>query len=311
MNLGRNPACIIVPCRGAADNTSGKLDLTRQDDSQNSQCLQLKKQGNRCDHDKNRFKRPRFHEKAKKRPHSLEEAKRRIAASISDNFRYPMFAGLFYHKDEAGKPNGRHIRSERIEGIHGLALPTLLQTLNLHRMACGYYDSHNRFHHYNYAYIENQTEQSSIRVKREMRQLQEAGIIRVSTVKEKNNDGSWRTKSVQIEFTDKIFEMLELMDEFLKDRETIALKFHARQAQIDKKRKKKEIYRKQSFKPRHVDNRPALSCQSIARKLTIPSRGSNSGRGEEIRSAYNTLLSQGRSPQEAAEILRNKYPPPH
>lgn len=313
MDSGRMPACVVAPCSGESGNTSGlNIVLTGADANNYYSGNQPFVKGNRCDHDKNNFKKPAFHGVSKRRPHVLEEAKRRIYTSISDHFRYPMYSGLFYHQDQTGRANGRQIRSERIEGVHSLALPTLLQTLNLYRMACGHYDSGNKFHHYNYAYLESQTDQSAARVKREMALLQERGVIKVNTIREQNNDGSWRTTRVEIEFTDKIFEMLDLLPEFLADRETSSIKFHEKQIRLDKNRAKKDLYRKTSFRPDpKVVNNHSKGLQSLTTKLTKPYKPTENGRGVKIRDAIQNLVAKGVSLPDAMETVKKLFPPPH
>ncbi len=320
MESGRMPACDIVPFDGRDIASGVECPLQGENINYYSSMQAVLKGGNRCDHDKNNFKKPAFHGVSKRRPHVLEEAKRRIDTAVSYHFRYPMYSGLFYHQDQDGKANGRQIRSERVEGVHSLALPTLLQTLNLHRMACGHYDNRNQFHYYNYAYLESQTNQSSIRIKREMKLLQDRGVIKVNSIKEMNDDGSWRTISVQIEFTDKIFEMLELIPEFLKDRETSAIKFHDKQARLDKNQKKRDIYRKPAFTPPRSPKTDKINqtlqpqLQTLTKgmcRLTKRPQAVDKGRGMEIRDLYQRLTSQGCTPAEAAEIIRTKYPPPH
>lgn len=308
MEWGRNPACDVIPFDGS-HNASGIEVLNGTDANNYYSGNQAPLKGNRCDHDKNNFKKPTFHGISKRRPHVLEEAKRRIDASVSDHFRYPMYSGLFYHQDETGKANGRQIRSERIEGVHSLALPTLLQTLNLHRMACGYYDNRNEFHFYNYAYIEKTTDQSSIRIKREMRLLQDRGVIKVNPVKEPNNDGSYRTIRVEIEFTDKIFEMLDLLPEFLKDRETSSIKFHEKQERLDRNRQRKSLYRKPSFTSSKRQAKQEVGLKSLTDKLIMKTHKVDKGRGLEIRNRINDLIARGMSVADAMEAVKQQYPP--
>jgi uncharacterized protein (UPF0335 family) len=309
MDTGRMPACIDVPLVGG-NNTSVPDMLNKADAIKaaiNTQSLNAHG-GNRCDHDKNQFKRPTFLRDAKRRPHCLEEAKRRIELAIGDNFRYPQFAGLFYHSDA----NGRRRRSERIEGVLSLALPTLLHVLNLQRMACGFYDSGNNFHYYNFLYLQDKTNQNYSRIKREMDVLQKEKIILVTTTRKPNNDGSWRTTSVQIEFTDKIFQMLELMPEFEKDRERAACKFYEKQKRLDHNREKRQMFKKPHFTTDKTDktsSAPVNDLKSLTQKLTRPYSAPQRGRGQDIKDLYQRARSQGYTPEQAAEIVRKKYPP--
>lgn len=315
MESGRMPACVVPPSRGP-DNTSVPINvLTGADLSQKSGNTQVFVYGNRCDHDKNNFKRPDFLRNAKRRPHVLEESKRRITSAIHDNFRYSEFTGLFYHS-AADNKSGRHRRSESVEGILSLALPTLLQTLNLHRMACGFYDNRNQFHYFNYAYLQDKSDQNSSRFKREMAILQAEKIIKVITTRKSNNDGTWRTTSVQIEFTDKIFQMLDLMDDFLRDRETIAIRFHEKQSRLDNNRAKREFYRKKTFpdkKPSYLKKQTSItvakqevSLQSCIKRASVP----QSGRGYAIKQRMEQLKHQGFTPIQIMDFLKKEFPPP-
>ena len=315
MESGRMPVCDTLLLVGSDITNVPNNVLTGADLSQKSVNTQVFVYGNRCDHDKNNFKRPNFLRDAKRRPHSLEEAKRRIDQSIDDNFRYPELAGLFYHS-AADSGSGRHRRSERIEGIFSLALPTLLQTLNIHRMACGFYDNRNVFHYYDYAYLQDKSDQNSSRFKREMAILQEEKIIKVNTTRQQNNDGSWRTTSVQIEFTDKIFHMLDLIDDFLRDRETIAIKFHEKQSRLDNNKAKRDFYRKKTFpdkKPPYLKKqssferaKPEVSLQSCIKRVPTP----QAGRGYAIKARMDQLKHQGFTPVQIMDFLKKEFPPP-
>jgi len=309
MDWGRNPACNIESLAGC-HIASGTDSVTERDDKEaraDSQALI----GNRCGHDKHRYKKPLFSNSTARRPHVIEESKRRVQQAFSDIYAYPKFTQVFYHPVNL-EGGGRRRRSEAIEGTLSLTLTALLHTLNLQKMACGFYDSGNKFHYYNYAWIEKATDQHAARVKREMKVLQDYGIIKVVTNRQRNSDGSWRTIDVRIEMTDKIFMMLDLEDAFTRDRETISIKFHTKQARLDKNRARRDIYRKPSFsQPKARASSKDASIALLTAQLTRrPSNPIKSGRGQEIKDLYLRLTSQGVSPAEAAEIIRNKYPPP-
>jgi hypothetical protein len=273
------------------------------------------KKGNRCDHNKNNFKRPSFLRNAKRRPHVLEEAKRRISDAILDNFKYPELTRLFYHSAADGG-SGRHRRSERIEGIFSLALPTLLQTLNLHRMACGAYNNRNEFQFFNYAYLQDKSDQNSSRFKREMAILQKEEFIKVTTRREPNNDGTWRTIEVRIEFTDRIFEILDLMSEFLADREYTSIKFFKKQSKINQKKAKDDFYRVQKFnksnKPKKIGCQDlSVAVKNVAQTFTKPIMPIKSNNGVEIRDKIRSLVDKGISVKDAIAAVKQQYPPPH
>jgi hypothetical protein len=275
MNQDRISACNVNAFEGAL-HLQAEIHTKQSQFSAELKRSQSQSSGNRCDHNKNSFKRPKVLRNAKRRPHCLEEAKRRIYEAIDNNFRYPKFAEIFFHKNGCGGDGApvRHLarkrRSEGVEGILSLTLPLLLHTLNLHKMACGFYDKNNNFHYRDYVYLETSTDQSSIRIKREMAVLKRLEIINVINMREQNNDGTWRHIGTRIEFTDKIFDMLELMPEFLADREYSYRRFQKDQKIIDNKEKTLS-----SFKPKNpyerkskVDNSRVESCQSSAKILT-------------------------------------------
>jgi len=308
MVSGRNPARNADSLDGN-HIASGSHGSNKPDSSKGDEPLQVSK-GNRCAHDKNHFKKPSFSGTPRRRPHVIEESKRRIQQSFRDIYHYPEFTQVFYHPIQ--RDRGRLRRSESIEGTIALTLSTLLHSLNLQKMAVGFYDSGNEFHYYDYGFIERSTSQHAQRIKREMKLLQEYEIIRVITLREKNHDGSWRTKEVRIEFTDKIFLMLDLVDEYLKDRETISLKFHEKQERLERNRAKKSIYRKSSFAPRKAVNSSPDQIKDLAKSMMTPSyKKPIQGRGQAIKELYSNLIAKGVTPKDAADIIRNKYPPPH
>lgn len=305
MDLGRKPVyednsfCREIFANGSQD----KLD--ERNNSHKSVNAQLLKQGNGCNHDKNNFRRPDFTGNGKRRPHVIEEAKRRIEQAVSDIFMFSEFTRVFYHplKNE----RGRRRRSESVEGTFCLALPMLIHGLNLSRMECGFYKNDNEFHSYDYAYLVNKTNQNYSRIKREMKLLQELGIIKVISTREKTADGAWRTKNVRIEFTDRIFQMLELMDEYLRDRETSDKMFHGKQSRLETERKRLERFRKPYFKSKPYQ---AKGLQSLPEKLTKRPAMVVKGQGLEIREQLNDLVRKGMSVPQAIEALKKLKPPP-
>lgn len=328
MDSGRMPACDSVPFDGRA-TTSVRGRLTQGDNKQRNPIDQLKKYdwGNKCGHDKNSFKKPNYPSNHKRRPHCLEEGKRRLELAILHPFRYPDATGLFFHRN-ADRPEGREQardmprsnrrrRSEGVEGIFSLALPTLLHTLNLHKMACGFYDSGQNFHYYDYHQLQEISGQTIVRFKREMKFLQDNEIVKVSTIREMTHDGVWRTKETRIEFTDKIFFILGLMSEFLRDRETLAIKFYKKQSNIEKNQKKRDFYRKTSFSASKIIKKDKINPTST-QKLQTSIKGlirrvapESAGNGVEVRDRINALVRQGVSIKDAMEIVKQQYPPKH
>jgi hypothetical protein len=322
MVTGRMPACDIDTLAGR-DITSA-LTNNIQSDNIKSECAtqaHIFLKGNKCGHDKNSFKKPQYPTKHKRRPHCLEEAKRRLDLAIMDPFRYSDITGLFFHRNEDRteaentRRTNRRRRSEGVEGIFSLALPTLLHTLNLYKMACGYYDSGQNFHFYDYFQLQKISGQTLSRFKREMKFLQDNDIVKVFAIRELTNDGAWRTKETRIEFTDKIFSILQLMPEFLKDRETSAIKFHEKQARLDKNRKKRDFYRKTTFTSskapinRNLNANSTPQLQNAIKGLVKEIPQSKAGNGVEVRDKINALVRQGFSVSDAMAIVRQQSPP--
>ncbi len=319
MNTGRIPACTIdSPTKAENITSAGQTFLTGADDNHKLLTMQG---GNRCGHDRNQFKKPTLHGGHKRRPHAIEEAKRRIERSVSNIYAFPELSQIFYHPLKNGK--GRRRRSERIEAALSLTLYVLLHLLNLHRMAAGYYDSANTFRFYNYGLIESLTGLSPIRTKRAMALLQALGFIKTFAIRELNHDGSYRTTQVRIEFTDKIFQALEMMPEFLKDRETASIKFYEKQARLDNNRAKKDFYKKPTFtvpeKSRNGKKREKAGSiveilksglAGLTNKLSVkPSKGEK-GSGEQRTAELNALVRSGLSIPGAFKILSQKYRAP-
>jgi hypothetical protein len=313
MNSGRMPACDFLPYQGrqttsVPDVLIGQNNIRYYHSMQHLVHTKFTKftieRGNRCGHNPNRLKKPKFHAAHKRRPHVLEEAQRRIDQAISNIYLYPEFTKMFYHSTNK-KGIRRRRRSESIEGAICLALRALLNSLNLKRMACGHYDKANRFIHYNSGYIVKNTDQSKIRVKRELKLLQEYEIIKINTKRAQRIDGSWETTQVEIEFTDKIFRMLNLMDEFLKDRETCNIKFHEKQRVLDKNHEKKNFYDKKSFNLHAKKDRLPAILKPIIKRIPLREKGD----GYKIRDKIKQYVSQGLSVSDAMTLVKQQYPP--
>jgi hypothetical protein len=103
--------------------------------------------------------------------------------------------------------------------------------------------------------------------------------------------------------------MLDLMPEFLNDRETSAIKFHEKQFRLDKNRKKKENFRKPFFSSSNRKPKQAVDIQGIVTKLTKPLPKPTRGHGLEIRDKINQLVNSGKTLTEALLIVKQQYPP--
>jgi hypothetical protein len=310
MDSGRKPACDTVLLAGSNIASGCKVLIGRNSNDYYPSMQELYiKRGNRCDHDKNNLKQFIPPKNYKIRPHSIEEALRRLKEVEDKPNKYGNVIPLFFHPADKG---GRKRRSERLESTKRLVLAALINTLNLQAMAIGYYNNRNEFHYFGYAKLILLTELNASRLKRAMKDLQDMELVKVVSIREKDEKGRYRTREVKIEFTDKIFQMLHLMDEFLKDRETSAIKFHEKQSRLDKNRQKKENFRKPFFSSTIKKAKQEVgNIGGIANKIGKPIPKPTRGRGQEIKELYGNLIARGSTPQEAAEIIRTKYPPPH
>jgi len=278
---------------------------TQGDNKQIDETIQVLSAGNRCNHDKNNFKFFISPHHYKKRPHTIEEALRRLKEIEHTPHKYGSVVELFFHPKSKG---GRKRRSERREANNRLVLAACINALNLQKMALGYYNNRNEFHYSNYAALSLLAGISQIRFKRSMKDLQQIGILKVFSIRQLNQEGHYRTKEVRIEFTDKIFEMLHLMREFLDDREKACIKFTTKQRNLDKKAQKKEFYRHKSFASSRKTKNPII--KDLTKRIIKSIAPVQAGNGIEIREKINALISKGISIKDAIAIVRQQYPPP-
>lgn len=285
MNLDRISACNVSALTGTEHTQAEPINQQGQSNAELKR-LQSISLGNRCDHNKNKFKKPKFYGQLHvndRRPHSIHEALRAIDHAEERLRAFPKrsrfylfenerFASLFYRIGKNGKR--RYRRSESIESAIFLALRAIIYSTDLYRMACGFYDNRNQFHFYNYGYLEKETNQSEIRIKRGMAVLQEEGLVKVVKVVETLNDGAIRTKEVRIEVSEDVFNMLGVTDQLLKDRQNRHIKWQERQNRLDAKDKHKNLYKPRPLTERRVDNKSRnvdkgmnKGCQSLANRM--------------------------------------------
>lgn len=210
-------------------------------DSTLSQQFPTKIFGNRCGHTSNNFRRPTYIRDTKRRSHSIQEAMRRLIYSETHRYYFPQLGQIIYNANRGGRLR----RSEFREAATALILSALLKDISLYAMAFGYFDNQEKFHYYNYERLKNVTGLSDKRICSVMKRLQELEIVKVTRILDERENGKIITKKVIIKLTDKIFEMLELTNEFLKDRQDDTVKHQKIEARLNKKRKQLEC-----FKPR-------------------------------------------------------------
>lgn len=211
MNLGRMPDCHAVGSLGGGlDTTIGDIVLSGSDITLGN-TLNQPPIGNKCGHN---AKNPRFYARPrdyKRRWHVIEESIRRIKIALDNPFEFPEINGLMHEE-------GRLVRSERREAELSLLLPAIIDSVNLANMQLGYF-ADGKFINYTYDRYVVVTGMSYSRVERNMRHLQDYGLVSVKVIVKELNDGAIKTERVVITVSDKVFQILGTLDAFLKDRE--------------------------------------------------------------------------------------------
>jgi hypothetical protein len=338
MESGRMPACVAVPCSGDAINTSGCNVLNRADANNYYSGNQALIKGNRCDHDKNHFKKPTFYGSSGyqgKRSYSIKRActvledilgfksgragRRHFSELLRDGdktaqgilqlFEEPKLAKLFHHYDDAGEID-RPIRSERVESAYALVTRTLINGVDLRTMAFGFWDNKaNRQVYFNYDDIAGKTGLTKSRIQRAITLLKEIGLVTVNRVVQTLSDGKIIHKQTQIFLSEDIFALLGLRQEMLEDRRYAMIKWDKEQRKLEDRKKYLDSYRKPPSKK--VYNNHAQGLQRLTHKMTTPYAPKNAGNGLKIRDAIQTLVSKGVSLPDAIEAVKKLYPPPH
>jgi len=344
------PASVAIPLVGEY-NASGFDVLIGHNNSHYYYSMQLSHAnfvnfsltpGNRCGHDKNKIKVSPFYRTSTLRnrsPHVIEESGKRLAfiasqlrTRISQDFidrgkdkpsgmlswylslyEDRRFLRLLYDiRDD--RPSRRR-RSESLEAALFITLGTLISRCNLYKMAYGYFDQRNRFDYFDYARIVKHSGLTLSRVKRAMKVLQDSGLVKVTPIYKTLNDGAKVTDYTVIELSEEVFFMLGLKNEFLDDRETSSIKFHAKQSRLDKKQAKREMFRKPNFSTSKKKAKPEVAIQSLAQRLSINRPKVDKVQPNPIAAPslklYGTLVAKGYTPQQAIELIKKTYPPPN
>lgn len=257
--------------------------------------------GNKCGHDPKNLK---FYVKPQgqsRRWHVLEEAIRTVNIAIKSPFDFEMFHGLLFHA------NGRSIRSERLEGELRILLPALYDTVNLVNMECGFVNDKGIFVNFDYDHFVDVTGMNRSRVERNMRRLQDAGVIEVEAIRKKLNDEDrWVTVGVKIRVLEKAFTMLNLTDKLLEDRRR-SLKNRAKlDARIDQKKKSLDLFRPTRKKAKATES----AIKNILNYRKPPKSNHDSTRGVKIKARYEQLEYKGYSKEDIIRIIKDEFPPP-
>jgi hypothetical protein len=228
-------------------------------------------------------------------------------------FNNEMLGRLLYHHDK----NGRKRRTEAVEGALFLALGTIIDGLDLHKMQYGYYDPNNNFIYYNYSDILKKSAGllTESRLDEAMSLLKALGFLTVTCIYKTLHDGRIITVETRIEVSDDVFKMLGIYEQFLKDRGHAASRFYKRE-KINKAREKYLSINVPSL-PYDRKRKPLKDgIHTLSHKMTTPYKPAEPGHGQQMQDMMKTCISSGMTIQEAAAHVKAKFypspqPPPH
>lgn len=267
--------------------------------------------GNRINHDRKNLRKPDF-SKDNRRPHSIEETKRRTLESIDNPYKYTGFQEAHFHEDK------RKRRSERIEGCVSLVLYSLIHTLNLQNMACGYYisgtDPNSSFHYYDFDHYRKRLEISRHRLWRSIAVLKKLGYVITKPRKEINKHGEYRTVRTEIHMTDKLFRDLGIYDLYLKDRDKALHKCYAREMYLMSQRSQREnfilsvtkVFKTKPPLPKRPDAQKSIN--SVANKARTLYQDKDHGK-RVMERVKEIMHCEGLSPQEAIAKAKKEFYP--
>jgi len=152
--------------------------------------------GNRCGHDP---KHPNFSPPNPKRPKFIQKAIDKLYEAYAD---LSGLLGLNYH------PRGFKVRSERREACIKV-LAVVLERMDLATLRVGFPTEYG-FLNYTLAYLAKQTGMGLRRVMRALRDLKTMGFIRISQIRERLQDGSYKSFSAVKTVSTTLFDALGL-----------------------------------------------------------------------------------------------------
>lgn len=305
MESGRMPACVVIPF--AEGITTGVPNVLTGHNNSSIKSGEQAPFGNKCGH--NRLS-PKFYSRPqhyKRRFHVIEQALRVIPIALDDPFSFEMFHGLMFHESRLN-------RSERREAELRLLVPAIFDSVNLVNMQLGYFDNNGKFINYTYDHFADVTQMGQSRVDRNMKHLQDYGLISVQKILKTLNDGAVRTERVIITVNAKMFEMLNLMPLLLVDRER-SIKSHQKKTnKISQREKYQSLYT-----PRSVEQkRGTSSIQGLTGKLTNLHRNTapkpyNPAQDKRVLSTVGELLKQDPTLTiaEAIKMVSERLKPPN
>lgn len=241
------------------------------------ECGKRTQSGNRCGHNKNKLRVPLCYRKISKRakhPHSIEEAIRVIRKTvywlrakktkrkallkaiqpdvqaiyaykrILSLFQEDKFRRLFFHYSKNTKSGWKRKRSDGIESLILFTLSTLLNYVDLPTMAIGIRHNASQFDFKDSAWIAEKAGCSLSRVNRALHWLAKAGLVLITPITKKIDDGHIITLGTQIHLSEDVFFLLGLKDQYLEDRK-YALK-KVEEARLRKEEKERRLEKSMS-----------------------------------------------------------------
>jgi hypothetical protein len=286
------------------------------------------KSGNRCGHNRFKFKIPAFSKKLttkNRRQHCIEETIRVIKQLIGYKtdknlcIQDPRIVELLQNKKLAqllchfkNDEILRSRRSESIEACLGLVILSLLRGLDLHSMVFGWRDEFNKQAYFNYTKLVEYTGISYERIKKAMTILQNLDLVKVEKIVNEYLDGRYKTTTTIITVSEEMFKIFGVYQEFLLDRKHAAIKH----SKIERNNGQRKSYL-ESFKP--YSSKKKSKPQPIANVLpkgNILSANrvyakSQKGDTDNQLVIYKNLLSAGYTPKEAFEFMSAQRKPPN
>jgi len=155
-----------------------------------------RRSGNRCGHDP---KHPNFSQPNPKRPKFIQKAIDKLYEAYAD---LSGLLGLNYH------PRGFKVRSERREACIKV-LAVVLERMDLATLRVGFPTEHG-FLNYTLAYLAQQTGMGLRRVMRAIRDLKIMGFLAISQIRERLQDGSYKSFAAIKTVSTTLFDALGL-----------------------------------------------------------------------------------------------------
>ena|GEM_PF-2374190 len=184
-------------------------------------CENRRRSGNRCGHDPQN---PSFTPPNPKRPKFIQKAISKIYGAYTDR---RGLLGLNYH------PQGFKVRSERREA-YSKVLAVVLEHMDLATLRVGF-PTENGFLNYTMEYLATRTGMGLRRVDRAIRGLKKMGFLVISEIRERLQDGSYRSFSAVKTISTTLFDALGLRAWLDKERTKARERLRNKEKEYEKK----------------------------------------------------------------------------